>query len=133
MATTLDGALVFCTCCYEHCGVRFGLDPQHEKSLRESHSRFFCPNGHGQSFVGKTEVERLRDELKEKDKLIESAHARALAESDRAAHAENSHRATRGHFTRLRKRIAKGVCPCCNRYFDNLHKHMQGRHPNFEK
>lgn len=32
---------------------------------------------------------------------------------------------------RLRKRASAGVCPCCNRTFSQLARHMQTKHPTF--
>lgn len=47
-------------------------------------------------------------------------------ESERRAHA-----ATKGQLTKTKKRIANGVCPCCNRSFANLERHMAGQHPDY--
>ena len=33
-------------------------------------------------------------------------------------------------LTRLQKRIHAGVCPCCNRTFTNVARHMKTKHPN---
>ncbi len=30
-----------------------------------------------------------------------------------------------------RERIVSGVCPCCNRTFQNLARHIAGQHPDF--
>jgi hypothetical protein len=32
----------------------------------------------------------------------------------------------------MRKRIQSGVCPCCNRTFENLGRHMKSKHPAFD-
>lgn len=42
-------------------------------------------------------------------------------------------RAQKGQNTRLKNRIAAGVCPCCNRSFQNVARHMAGQHPDFQK
>lgn len=47
-------------------------------------------------------------------------------EAERRAHA-----ATKGQLTKTRKRVAGGVCPCCNRSFVNLGRHMAGQHPDY--
>ena len=39
--------------------------------------------------------------------------------------------AQKGVTTRLKNRVQKGVCPCCNRYFAQLQRHMTTQHPNF--
>lgn len=37
----------------------------------------------------------------------------------------------KGHATRITKRAKAGVCPCCNRSFENLRRHMASQHPTF--
>lgn len=32
----------------------------------------------------------------------------------------------------MKNRVANGVCPCCNRHFENLERHMKGQHPDFQ-
>lgn len=46
--------------------------------------------------------------------------------------AERSASAYKGQATRLRNRIKAGVCPRCNRTFQNLQRHMAGQHPEFK-
>ena len=39
--------------------------------------------------------------------------------------------ATRGVVTRIKNRVGHGVCPCCNRSFGNVARHMADQHPNW--
>lgn len=39
----------------------------------------------------------------------------------------------KGEVTKLKKRIANGVCPCCKRSFCNLAAHMKTQHPEYTK
>ncbi len=34
-------------------------------------------------------------------------------------------------MTKVKKRAANGVCPCCNRTFSDLARHMKAKHPDF--
>lgn len=103
------------------CGVPVILTDNHERRLRESKATFYCPNGHPQSF--KTgELDRLKKEL-------ESAKRDADWQRQRREQEERSHAATRGQMTKLKNRVTNGVCPCCNRTFKNLQRHMQSKHP----
>lgn len=38
----------------------------------------------------------------------------------------------KGVATRLKNRAAHGVCPCCNRTFQQLARHMSAKHPDFK-
>lgn len=99
---------------------------------RRGEFEFFCPNGHGQVYAkGETEEQKLRrerDRLKQDaTRLIDEANeARRDAETERRRAA-----AARGQVTKLKKRAAVGVCPCCNRTFSDLARHMAGQHPEF--
>jgi hypothetical protein len=33
--------------------------------------------------------------------------------------------------TRIRNRIAAGVCPCCTRTFKNVARHIKDKHPTY--
>ena len=37
----------------------------------------------------------------------------------------------KGQVTRIKKRVANGVCPCCNRTFKDLAAHMSTQHPDY--
>jgi hypothetical protein len=90
-----------------------------------------CPNGHRQHFIGETEAERLR---RERDRLTQR-----LAERDDEIRRQRELReaterrlsATRGQVTKIKNRVGHGVCPCCNRTFENLKRHMASKHPTF--
>lgn len=107
--------------CYS-CGTPFAMGSQYEKDRRADHKTFYCPNGHGQAFLGESEEERLRRQLKwSKDEA-----ARVRAEADQA---KASLRTTKGHITRLRKKLEAGDCPLCHRRFAGLKEHFETRHP----
>lgn len=93
---------------------------------------FYCAYGHPMVFVvGENEETKLRRErdrllqrLAEKDDDIAAAHRRT-------EHAEASLRTTKGHITRIKNRVGHGVCPCCNRTFGDLARHMASKHPAY--
>lgn len=115
----IDFALTSCA----SCGINFQLPYWFDQKLREKGASFFCPNGHSLSY-GRGEVERLRSELAAEQSKRQSADSRATM-------AENTSRVLRGHLTRVRRRVAGGVCPCCNRTFVKLGQHMKTKHPDF--
>jgi len=100
--------------------------------LRKSHDTFYCPAGHAQHYVGVSD----EDVLKEKLRKAEARAAEWRAEYDREWGArkatERRLSAAKGVLTKTKKRIANGVCPCCNRTFQNLANHMKGQHPDYE-
>jgi hypothetical protein len=93
---------------------------------------FWCAFGHEQHFAqGESDEQKLRRErdlltqrLAEKDDEIR--HQCELREG-----AERQLTATRGVVTRIKNRIGHGVCPCCNRTFGDLSRHMATKHPTY--
>ena len=104
------------------CGVHFGIPKQLDTQLRSNHNGFFCPNGHKQYYTAESEAEKLRRELRRKEQEVAD---QVRAKLDFQAQLESAQRKL--------KRVAKGACPCCNRSFTNLHKHMATKHPEIVK
>lgn len=131
--TTIFRTLTAIACA--KCGVTFGLDAEFEERHRENHASFYCPNGHSNYFPGKTAMEK-RVEQAEADAKRAKADAEWNRQRRESAEREakiQTHRARalKGAQTKLKKRIASGVCPCCQRSFDNLHRHMTTKHPKY--
>lgn len=112
------------TCCREGCGIQFAVPAWWEGKRREDHSSWYCPNGHSQYFPGKSDLERARDRA-------QRAENNASFWRDQELAARRSAAAQKAAKTRLKNRIAKGVCPCCNRHFANVQRHIANQHPEF--
>jgi len=113
------------------CGVNYGLGTNFVKDRRQDHGSWYCPNGHGHHFPQDNEAEQLRKQVKSLETRERIARDSERFHREQAAHERRSAAATRGHLTRLRKRIAAGVCPCCNRSFENVRRHIEGQHPTW--
>lgn len=114
---------------------------------------FYCGYGHAQVFAeGETDEQKLRrerdnlkqqmarleQEAREADRIAAEATARAKDADDRARQAEQRAAGHKSQATHARKRIAAlkarvshGVCPCCNRTFGDLSRHMTTKHPKW--
>jgi len=106
------------------CGVTFAATESFVAVRRADHRTFYCINGHEQYYPQKSEAEKLRERLRVTEGQLR--HTR-----DQLQATEYQRRAQKGQVTRLRNRIAAGVCPCCNRSFQDVRAHMQGQHPDF--
>lgn len=113
------------------CGVIFAMTAEFRQARIDDHADWYCPNGHVRHFVAKSEAEKLRERLAAVERQRDWAQARGDSWRDQATAAERSARAYRGHLTRLRNRIAAGVCPCCQRSFVNVRRHIAGQHPQW--
>lgn len=127
--TTLNysGTLVVVTC---WCGLRHAVpselqdfqDRQFDNG--EHQNGIYCPLGHSHIHAGDGEAARLAKQLEKAN--ASAARVGAMLDQEKA-----SHRATKGQLTKARKRISNGVCPCCNRQFVNVERHMKTQHPDF--
>jgi hypothetical protein len=125
---TYTGRLVVTSC---WCGIALAIpEDLHWIATRHKHHTVYCPLGH--KFVyGNTTEERLAETEAE----LKKERQRRVATTRLLRHEERSHAATRGHVTRKRKqleRVSNGVCPCCNRSFTDLRKHMKTKHPEYK-
>ena len=120
------------------CGIFFGVPLSFNRWCREDARRtFYCPRGHSQHYSNTendiTKMRRERDRLKQETARLEDLARQsreAAARAREAAEAER-HRARgyKGAATRLKNRIRAGVCPCCNRTFQDLARHIASKHP----
>lgn len=110
------------------CAQVFAItDELHARRLWDR-ANFWCPLGHANVYCG-GEKERLEGEVQELERRVTRLNAEVDQERARAATATRSANATRGEMTKLRKRIANGVCPACHRTFSQLARHMKSKHP----
>lgn len=119
---TYIGTLTVAEC--GECGMAFGMTPEFVRKRERDHATFYCPAGHPRYYPAKSDIERVRERA-------EYAEARFVSERDQRLAAERSQRALKGVVTRTKRRIGKGVCPCCNRHFANVERHMDSQHPEY--
>jgi hypothetical protein len=128
---TLAGICPIEVFCCGQCGVVFGFTESLVDIRRDDHKTWYCPNGHHWSFTGENTEERLKRELKQEKDRAARTNARLDQVRAERDHAKASLTSTKGVVTKLKKRVANGVCPCCNRTFKDLARHMAGQHPDF--
>lgn len=117
MGIYVDGIEFVTIECYK-CGVPFAMtNDLNNRCLRNHNRSFYCPNGHSQAYIGKTKEQKLKERLEQ--------------EQSRSGKLEERANKISGNYTRMRKRVANGICPCCNRTFQNLLNHMKTKHPDF--
>ena len=125
---TYTGSLTITTC--GECSVPHAIPVELYNDRLANGGNWWCPNGHKLHFVT-TKNQKLEDELRWARKSRDWAEAREKSTRDQLHATERSLRGHKAAKTRIKNRIAAGVCPCCNRSFQNLHRHMAGQHPGY--
>lgn len=122
-----SGLLVVTRC---WCGIQHAVPESLYENQREQRDNglkqtaIFCPLGHEWVSKGTSRVEALEQQVAAERARHDQTKAELREERNRV----NSERAAK---SRLKNRIKNGICPCCKRSFANLHRHMQGQHPEF--
>lgn len=106
------------------CGIAFCVPSHWHQERRDTGKGWHCPNGHGRVYREST-VDKLKKELAAKEGELQRAR-------ERAERSERQVVAARGQVTKIKNRVHNGVCPCCNRSFGNLQRHMATKHPDWK-
>ena len=118
------------------CGIRYAVDSDvmaYKRSKKSDHedAGWYCPNGHHLVFTEST-ADRLQKQLDKERQRRERLQQNEAYLEERLESERRRSAAFKGQATKLRKRAKHGVCPCCNRSFANLARHMKTKHPDFE-
>jgi len=104
------------------CGIQFSVPETWRAEKQRTGASWYCPNGHSRVYR-ESDAEKARKALAEE----KQRHATTLA---RLNEAELAERKAQTEMKRMKRRAAAGVCPCCNRTFQQLARHMKTKHPN---
>lgn len=106
------------------CGVTYVV-PENVYNHKRDYGGFsHCSNGHQ---WGWPEGRKQRDELRHERDLLKQDAARLIEEREAAL---KEAREMKQKYMNVQRRSAAGVCPCCNRTFSNVARHMKTKHPN---
>lgn len=109
------------------CFMTFAIPATLMRRYRQEGISLKCPNSAcpwGGMVSTKTENAKLAEELEEVKRRLEFER---LGRQSMEREAEKERRKVR----RLERRARGGACPCCNRSFVALARHMKSKHPEF--
>lgn len=107
------------------CGGTFALSAKFIETKKREGGGFHCPYCGQERGWWKSETDKLKEQLEQKNRELTSAKTETL----RANHLLIEEREAKVAAEKKLKRVGKGVCPCCNRTFQNLGRHMATKHP----
>lgn len=115
------------------CGGSYAISEPYREKKQETGGFWTCPYckcGWGYS-EDKTDLAKAKEAQRKAEQSRDYAWQAAREEREKHGHTERRRRAEKAAKTRLKNRVGKGVCPCCNRHFVNLQRHIEGQHPEF--
>lgn len=122
-AITVTETLVKVTCGL--CGGVYAIAQRYHKKCYEDAKMWSCPYCRRRwGFPGKSQTQQERERADRAEDRVRSLRC-ALSATERSLSA------TKGVVTRTKNRVGKGVCPCCNRHFANVERHMASQHPEY--
>jgi hypothetical protein len=131
MATTYVDSVELTTITCHKCAGLYALQENWRRKRQDDGGSWNCPYCDVSTCYVTTEVQRLKDSLEQEQRRLVNERARHDQTRADLRETEARRRAEKAAKTRLKKRAAKGLCPCCNKQFADLHNHMQRQHPNF--
>ena len=125
-----NGRLTIRSC--PSCNVTYALPEEivlrmrrYSGSYPNNYASTYCPNGHEWRFTGKGTEEELRQRAEDAEAELQLARE----QRDRERRAAIT---LKGQITRIKNRIAAGVCPVCKANLgDRVRDHMGHEHPEF--
>lgn len=129
------GSLVVVRC---WCGIQHAVPKSLQETQLKAHDRgedhwVYCPLGHKYAPAGESRLDKQKRQTEQANRLLARERSRHDQTRAELKTTERKRRAEKAAKTRLKNRVSKGVCPCCNRHFANLERHMQNKHPEFEQ
>lgn len=124
---TYIGTLIIQTC--YTCGMAFGLDREFNDRRLKDHKNFCCPDGHQQHYIGETAEQRLQKQIQSLETHLTYVRTRGDELRSQVTQLNYSIRAQKAAKTKILNRVKNGVCPCCNRTFQDLQNHFKSKHP----
>jgi NMD protein affecting ribosome stability and mRNA decay len=131
MTTILEPVTLEVTQCCS-CGITYAAPRWWMNARREDKGTIHCPNGHTASYR-ESATDRAEKAARRAQELLAHERQRSLELKLQVERAERQASAARGQVTKMKRRAAAGVCPCCNRTFKQLAAHMKDQHPDFTK
>lgn len=101
------------------CGGTYAINEARRQKCAQDGSSWTCPYCRVYwGYSNNNENARLKQQLEQKERELRSAKCDIINE-----------RLAKEQADRKLKRVNRGVCPCCNRSFQNLARHMSTKHP----
>jgi hypothetical protein len=115
------------------CGIVYGVPEEWATAKRKAGGSVCCPNGCRASYT-QSEASRQRQRAERAERQAENAENAARIQRVRAEAEQRRASAYKGQATKIRNRIAQGVCPvpgCRRSGFSQVMRHIEAKHPSW--
>lgn len=119
-------------CC--NCGMPFAMTRDFQNRRLSDKGTFYCPAGHPQHYRGESDkdrAQRLAGQLDQERTRVQQLRDEADARRRQLDYQKRARKSVSTRLRTLKQRVGNGVCPCCNRTFSQLARHMAAEHPTY--
>lgn len=88
------------------CGVLFAMPRTLTDRHKRDHESFYCPNGHTQHYVSKSDVELAKEEAAKLKVVVQQKEQAISCKKNVIKNQDYRIRSLKGQITKLRKKIA---------------------------
>ena len=131
MGTTYETTTELTTIHCGECGGTYAISERYRAKKHESGGYWTCPYCRCGWGYGESETDRIKKEAARAKEEAKWQADRANRLRVEAEHNAARARGYKGAMVKAKKkldRVEKGVCPECNRTFQNLARHMETQH-----
>ncbi len=121
-----DISLVTINC--GECGGTYAINSRYYKQRQDYGGYWHCPYCQTSWGFGETEFDKLKKQLQKEEMRTRTLRFELEQSEQDLKHQTHLTRAEKAAKTRIKNRVHKGVCPHCNRHFQNLQRHMETKH-----
>ena len=117
-------------CCHTCTGIYAIALPFANRRLQDG-GTWHCPYCRQGTVYSASENAQLKKQLEEKDRALRWQNEQRVNAQRESQSLRRQRDGMKGVLVREQKRLARvknGVCPCCNRHFANLERHMKTKH-----
>jgi len=140
MSQTFIASTTLTTMNCGRCGGTYAISEKYRAERQRVGACWNCPYCKTSWGYEGTEEDRLRQKLEaEIVARLKAEEAKNKAEIQRDENAKELSRAdqrltaSKRKYSKLKKRIEDGACPCCHERFPDLEKHIKAAHPGYGK
>lgn len=132
MSETITQPVTFTQINCGECGGTYAINERYREQKWQQGGGWHCPYcSVAWGYFNDNELARTKKALEQQKSNTEWYRQQAEARG-KALNTER-HRVIgyKGVIAKTKKRLAHGVCPCCQRTFQDLARHMQSKHPDY--
>lgn len=118
------------------CGGIYAIQERFRDKCHEDGTGWHCPYCQKSwGYFKDNKNAKLKRELEAERQRVAQLQTTVTYHQKESDHFRKSRDGWKGVAVKTKKRVAAGVCPCCNRHFpnDKLPMHIASKHPDFNQ